>query len=173
MGLRDRLHGDDTGGSGARRYQMREKLLSVGDDSWIDDESGNHVFKVDGKAARIRDTFVLENAAGDEVAKIQQRTLRVRDTMRIEMSGGSATVHKAVVGIRDRYKIDVDDGPGLKAHGNVADHEYEIERDGDTVATVSKRWFRVRETYGIEIAPGVDDALILAVTVCIDDMARG
>jgi uncharacterized protein YxjI len=46
-------------------------------------------------------------------------------------------------------------------------------QDGDTVATVSKSWFRVRDTYGVEIAPDQDDALILAVTVCMDSMARG
>ena len=59
----------------------------------------------------------------------------------------------------------------MSAHGNVVDHEYEIERDGDTVATVSKSWFRVRDTYGVEIAPEQDDALILAITVCMDSMA--
>jgi uncharacterized protein YxjI len=60
----------------------------------------------------------------------------------------------------------------MSAHGNVVDHEYEIERDGDTVATVSKSWFRVRDTYGVEIAPEQDDALILAITVCMDSMGR-
>jgi uncharacterized protein YxjI len=171
MGLRDRLRGDD--GPGGRRYQMREKLLSVGDDYWIEDESGQKVFKVDGKAMRVRDTFVLEDASGNEIAKIQEKKLSVRDKMTIEMDGRSATVHKAIAGIRDRYKIDVDGGDDLNAHGNVLDHEYEIERDGDTVATVSKKWFRVRETYGVEIAPGQDDALLLAVTVAMDSMARG
>ena len=172
MGLRDRLRGDDHGGD-ARRFQMREKLMSVGDDSWVEDEAGNRVFKVDGKAARIRDTFVLKDADGNEVAKIKERVLSVRDKMTIEMDGKSATVHKALVGIRDRYKIDVDGGADLSAHGNVVDHEYEIECDGDTVATVSKKWFRVRDTYGVEIAAGQDPALIIAVTVCMDDMARG
>jgi uncharacterized protein YxjI len=56
----------------------------------------------------------------------------------------------------------------MHAKGNMVDHEYEIERDGRAVATVSKRWFRVRDTYGVEIAPGEDDALVLAITVCID-----
>jgi uncharacterized protein YxjI len=60
----------------------------------------------------------------------------------------------------------------MTAKGNVVDHEYEIERDGHKVATISKRWFRVRDTYGIEIAPGEDDALVLAVAVCIDEMAH-
>ena len=171
MGLRDRRRGDD--GPGGRRYQMREKMLSIGDDYWIEDEAGQKAFKVDGKAMHIRDTFVLEDASGNEVAKIQEKKLSVRDKMTIEMNGRSATVHKAIVGIRDRYKIDVDGGPDLSAHGNVVDHEYEIERDGDTVATVSKKWFRVRETYGVEIAPDQDDALILAITVAMDSMSRG
>ncbi len=171
MGLRDRLRGDD--GPGATRYRMQEKLLSIGDDYWIEDESGQKMFKVNGKVARVRDTFILEDPSGHEVAKIQERELRLRDTMKIELDGRSATVHKALVGIRDRYKIDVDGGPDLSAHGNVVDHEYEVERDGHTVATVSKRWFRVRETYGVEIGGDQDVALVLAITVCMDAMARG
>jgi uncharacterized protein YxjI len=170
MGLLDRLRRDDD--VGVRRYQMREKLLSIGDDYWIEDESGQRAFKVDGKVMRVRDTFVLRDSADHEVAKIQERKVRMRDTMEIERPGGNATVHKALLGIRDRFKIDVEGGPDMSAHGNIVDHEYEIERDGDTVATVSKRWFRVRDTYGVEVEPGQDDATILAVTVCIDAMSH-
>jgi uncharacterized protein YxjI len=81
-------------------------------------------------------------------------------------------VKKALVGIRDRYNIDVDGGDDLKAHGNVVDHEYEIESDHGTVGNVSKKWFRVRDTYGVEVAQGADPALVLAVTVAIDAMTR-
>jgi len=169
MGLRDRRRDDD---SGAQRYQMREQLLSIGDDYWIEDESGQRAFKVDGKAVRVRDTFVLRDAAGQEVAKMQERKLRVRDSMEIEHPWGNATVHKAMVGIRARFKIDLDNGTDLKARGNLVDHEYEIERDGDTVATVSKKWFRVRDSYGVEITSDEDAALILAITVCIDELTR-
>ena len=169
MGLRDRVHRD---ADRVCRYQMQEKLLSIGDDYWIEDESGQRAFKVDGKAFRIRDTFVLEDAAGQEVAKIQERKLTIRDTMKIERSGGDATVKKALVGFRDRFKIEVEGGADLTAHGNLVDHEYEIESDGDEVASVSKKWFRVRDSYGVEIEPGQDDALILAITVCIDAMTH-
>ena len=68
--------------------------------------------------------------------------------------------------------IEVENGPDMDAKGNLVDHEYEIERDGDTVAEVSKKWFRVRDTYGVEIAPGEDEALVLAITVCIDAMSH-
>ncbi len=155
-----------------RRFQMREKLASIGDDSWIEDEQGERVFKVDGKALRVRDTFILEDRDGNEVAKIQERKVHVRDTMKIERDSRTlATVHKALVGIRARFEIEVEDGEDLKAHGNIVDHEYEIKRDGDVVATVSKKWFRVRDTYGVEIGGGQDDALVLALTVALDEMS--
>ena len=49
---------------------------------------------------------------------------------------------------------------------------HQFRNVGDTVAEISKRWFRVRDTYGIDVAPGEDDALILAAAVCIDEMAH-
>ena len=148
---------------------MRQKLLAIGDDFWIENDQGERAYRVDGKAFRIRQMFVLEDAAGAEVARIQERKLSIRDKIAIERGGDTvATVHKALVGIRDRFAIDLEHGPDMKAHGNVVDHEYEIERDGDTVATVSKKWFRVRDSYGVDVEPGEDTALVLAITVAID-----
>ena len=150
---------------------MREKLLSIGDDYWIENDRGERAYKVNGKALRVRKTFVLEDSSGAEVAQIQERKLTIRDKIAVERDGDTvATVHKALVGIRDRFAIDVEHGADMKAHGNVVDHEYEIERDGDTVATISKKWFRVREAYGVDVAPGEDAALILALTVAIDSL---
>jgi uncharacterized protein YxjI len=161
---------EDLGGT---RYQMREKLFAIGDDFWVESENGERAFKVDGKALRIRSTFILEDPSGDELYKIQEKKLRIRDTMEIERGDDTvATIKKALVTpLRDRFSIDLEEGGELSAKGNVVDHEYEIERDGQKIAEVSKRWFRVRDTYGIEIAPGENDALIIAATVCIDEMA--
>ena len=164
--LRNRT--DEPGGV---RFLMREKLLSIGDDYWIENEAGERAYKVDGKAVRVRQTFILEDSAGNELARIQERKLSIRDKVAIERDGDTlATIHKALVGIRDRFSIDVEAGDDLKAHGNVVDHEYEIERDGDTVATISKKWFRVRESYGVDVAADADIPLILAIPVAIDSL---
>jgi uncharacterized protein YxjI len=164
------LHRHDD--AGAVRYRMREKLFAIGEDFWIETEDGQRAFKVDGKALRIRDTFILENSSGDELFKAQKKMLHVRDTMKIERDGETvATIKKALIApLRERFVIELQDGSELSAKGNIVDHEYKIERDGEKVAEVSKRWFRVRETYGIEIAAGQDDALLLATTACIDEM---
>ena len=161
---------DEPGGT---RYRMREKLFAIGDDFWIETEDGNRAFKVNGKALRVRDTFVLEDPDGEELFKVQRKLLHVRDTMKVERDGDTvATVKKALITpFRDRFAVDLEGGGELSAKGNIVDHEFEIERDGDTVAEISKRWFRARETYGIAIAPGEDDALLLAVAACIDEMA--
>ena len=159
---------------GGTKYQMREKVFAIGDDFWIETDGGERAFRVNGKALRIRDTLVLETPDGDGVFTIQEKKLSVRDKMEIERDGHTvATVKKALVSpLRDRFSIGVEGGEDMEAKGNIVDHEYKIERGGDKVAEVSKRWFRVRDTYGIEIAEGQDDALILAVTVCIDQMTH-
>ena len=157
----------------ADHYRMRQKLVSIGDDYWIENDRGERVYKVDGKALRLRKTLILEDAHGTELVKIQERKLTVRDTMKIERGGDTvATVHKALVGFRDRFRVEVEDGEDLKIHGNIVDHEYEIERDGDTIAEVSKKWFRIRDTYGVEIRDGEDEPLMLALTVALDEMGR-
>ncbi len=168
--LRGRRGGDDNG----TKYQLREKMFSIGDDYWIETDGGRRVFKVNGKALRIRKTFVLETADGAELFTIREKKLSIRDKMEIERDGRTiATVRKALVSpLRDRFSIDVEGGEDMEAKGNIVDHEYKIERGGEKIAEASKRWFRVRDTYGIEIDEGQDDALILAVTVCIDQMTH-
>jgi uncharacterized protein YxjI len=160
----------------ADRYQMREKMLSIGDDFWIEDESGRKAFKVNGKALRVRQTLVIEEANGTELMKIQDRPVRVREVMEVEDASGAtvATVKKAMISpLRERFTIDLAGGGEMTAQGNITDHEFEIEAGGTKVAEVSKKWFRVRDSYGVEVAPGQNAPLILAIAVCIDQMAAG
>jgi uncharacterized protein YxjI len=153
---------------------MREKVFALGDDYWVENDAGERAFKVDGKVLRLRNTFVLEDPTGAELYKVQKKLLKIRDTMGIERGGQTvATVKKAIfTPFRERFSIAVEGGEDMEAKGNIVDHEYQVERDGKRVAEVSKRWFRVRDTYGIEVAPGQDDALIIALTVCIDQMTH-
>ena len=154
---------------------MRQKMVSIGQDFWIENDQGQKVFKVDGKALRIRDTLKFDDAHGNELCKIQERKLRVKDSMEIEGPGGErmAMVKKALITpLRDRWVVKIGDGPDLDVQGNILDHEYSIGEGRDKIAQVSKKWFRVRDTYGVAIDPGHNDVLILAITVAIDMMAH-
>ena len=136
-------------GRDATRYQMRQRMISIGDDYEIENEQGEHAFKLDGKALRVRRTIILKDSDGHELYKIQERMLHVRDSMEIEGADGNrvAMVHKAMIDpLRERWIVKLEGGPDLHVQGNIVDHEYTIEGDGNRAAEVSKRWFRVRDT---------------------------
>ena len=162
------------GGSEGTQYQMREKMFAIGDDFWVETNDGDRAFKVNGKALRIRDTLVLESPSGEELYTIQEKKLRVRDTMEVEQGGKTiATIKKALISpLRERYSIAVEGDKDLEAKGNIVDHEYKIERDGNKIGEVSKKWFRLRDTYGVEIEDDEDTVLLLAVTVAVDALAH-
>ncbi|MCS6847589.1 MAG: LURP-one-related family protein [Anaerolineae bacterium] len=173
----ERRHEREVFGRGgtATQYQMRQNLISIGDDYWITNERGERKFKVDGKVLRVRDTFNIKDAQGRVVAQIQERLLRVKESMAIEGPNGEklAEVKKAIIApLRDRWVVRVGDGPDLNVQGNILDHEYTIGEGRHKIAEVSKRWFRIADTYGVEVAPGQNDGLILAITVAIDAMAH-
>jgi uncharacterized protein YxjI len=161
------------GGGGDNRYQMVQKMVSIGDDFWIENGRGEKVYKVDGKAVRVRSTLNFEDARGQKLCQIQEKMARVRDTMDIEDASGQtiATIKKAMITpLRERFTLNIAGGPDIEIQGNILDHEYTFEQGGRKVAETSKKWFRLRDSYGVEIEPGQNDILILAATVAIDMM---
>ncbi|MFJ9519377.1 LURP-one-related/scramblase family protein [Kitasatospora sp. NPDC101801] len=157
------------------KYVVRERLFTVGDDYWIEDEDGAKAFLVDAKVLRLRDTFELKDPQGRLVAVIKEKALTVRDAMKIENSGGDviATVRKKLfTPFRDKFHVELADGGELEIHGNLIDKEYRIEAHGDTVAEISRKWFRFRDTYGVRVADAADAGLLLAVAVCVDHLVE-
>jgi uncharacterized protein YxjI len=157
------------------RYKIRQNLISIGDDFWIENAEGKKVFKVDGKVLRIRKTLVFEDAQGKKLAQIQQRLLTIRDTMVIDDADGKewAVVKKALIApLRDRFSVKVKNGQDLDVQGSIFEHEYTVKDGRNQVAQVSKKWFSFTDTYGVEIDSGQNDILILATAIAIDMMAH-
>jgi uncharacterized protein YxjI len=158
------------------RYKIHQKLISIGDDFWIENQEGKRVFKVDGKVFRIRKTLDFEDLNGNVLCRIKERLLTIRDTMTIDGPDGEqmAVIKKALIApLRDRWTVKVKNGPDLDVQGNILDHEYSIKQGRDKIAEISKKWFRLTDTYGVEVDPGQNDILILAVAIAIDMMAHG
>ena len=159
----------------SNRYKIRQKLISIGDDFWIENARGQKVYKVDGKALRIRKTLEFEDVNGKKLAQIKERLLSIKDTMVIEDAKGRdiATVKKALISpLRDKWNVNVKGGKDLTVQGNILDLEYDIKQGFKKVAEVSKKWFTLTDTYGVENEEGQNDILILAVAVAIDMMAH-
>lgn len=152
------------------RYVMNQKMLSFGDDFSIKDEHGDDCYYVDGKAFSVGDKLAFQDSSGRELARIEQKLLSIGETYRILRDGKAVARVKKKPFTLFRDVFDVEDAAAgdLDATGNFIDHEYQFTRDGNPVATVSKKFFSWTDTYGIEVADGEDDVLILACAVVID-----
>lgn len=159
------------------RFKMKQRLFAIGDDFYIKNERDEKVIKVDGKLLRLKHKLAFEDMNGREIYEIAAKMIDIRETMTIKRPNGdkAAAVHNALISpIKDKWKIDVPGGQDLVAKGNILQHEYEIKPKGARmpVAIISKKWFRIRDTYGVELESAFDAPLILAITVAIDMMSH-
>jgi len=152
---------------------MKQKLMSFGDDYTIKDDKGNDLFFVDGKAFSIGSKLSFQDMEGNELAHISQKLLALKKTFRIYRNDELfAEVTKDWTFFKDNFSIDVPGPNDYKVKGDFIDHEYEFIRGGDTVASVSKRFFSLRDTYGIDVVDGEDDITILSTAVVIDQICH-
>ncbi|MEU3253064.1 LURP-one-related family protein [Streptomyces sp. NPDC006997] len=157
------------------RYLVRDRLIGFGDDYWIEDQQGDKAFLVDGKAMRLRDTFELKDTEGRVLIDIRQKLLSLRDTMLIERDGEPlATIRRKRLSLlRNHYRVTLVEGTELDVSGKLLDREFAIEYDDELLAVVSRRWFHLRDTYGVDIVrDDADPALLIAVAVCAIHLAE-
>ncbi len=157
------------------RYQIKEKLLCLGDDFRIKDETGRDAFLVDGKAfTLLREKLSFQDMEGRELAFIRERVLSLRKSYEIHRDGQLAAVVKKDLFnfLRCHFTVDVPGPDDLEATGSFLDREYTFKRGGRKVASVSRKWFSLSDSYGVDIAEGEDDVLILASTVVIDQICH-
>lgn len=152
------------------RYQMKQKIFALGDDFTIVDDDGRAVATVDGKVFSIGNKLAFLDPQGKEVALIRQKLIALKPSYEIVRNGKlAATVSKDFFTIlRCSFTVDVPGPDDLSAQGSFTEHEYRFERGGKTVATVSKAWLSLRDSYGVDVDDGEDAILILASTVVID-----
>ena len=70
--------------------------------------------------------------------------------------------------LRHRAVIDIPGRGELEAVGDIFDKDFEIRDGRQVIAQVSRSWFRIRDTYGVDVAPGENDALIICIAICLD-----
>jgi uncharacterized protein YxjI len=158
------------------RYTLRQDLIGFGDDFTIKNGDGDEVYRVDGKAfTLLREKLSFEDLNGHELAFIRSKIIALTDSYEILRGDEvAAVVKKDLINVfRCGFTVDVPGPDDLEAQGSLLDHEYAFTRGGKTVATVSKKWFAIRDTYGVDIADGEDPVLILASAVVIDLVCHG
>jgi uncharacterized protein YxjI len=172
MGPRDRTEGRRAEPTDPVVYRMKARLMDLRADYWVETSDGRTVYQVDGKAVRFREAFTIRDAGGIVVARLTERVAPAGDTITIERPGRpSATVRRAMAApVPELFVVEADDVGLIDVRGDVIDHEYTFERDGQPIAEVSRRWMTVLDTFGVQVQPGADPVLVLAATAALDAM---
>jgi uncharacterized protein YxjI len=152
------------------RYQMKQKWLTLANNYVIRDEQGTERYRVQGKVLSLGDQLSLRDLEGREVATISQKLLSWGPTYEVRRNGELAALVKKELFtfFHARFAVDVPGPEDLEAKGDFWDQEYTFLRGDTPVARVSHAFFSWTDTYGIDIAEGEDDVLILAAAVVID-----
>lgn len=152
------------------QYQLRQKILAWGDDFTIRDGSGDPVYFVDGKVFSWGDKLSFQDySTREEVAFISQKMLSIKPRYEIHRDGALfAHVVKEWSWFKAKFTLDVPGPNDYEITGSFWDREYTFERRGRVVASVSKRFFSLTDTYGVDIIAGEDDVTILATCVVVD-----
>ncbi|MEU9099119.1 LURP-one-related family protein [Streptomyces sp. NPDC048361] len=161
------------------KYLVRDKIFAIGDDYWIETEDGRQAFLADGKALRLRDTLELKDPSGRVLITLRKKMFALRDTMTIERDDQAlATVRRKRLSLlRNHYRVNLVEGTELDVTGKILDREFTVEYEGELLAHVSRKWFRVHETYAVNVVrEDADAALMIAVVICVirmDERERG
>ena len=153
-------------------YVLNQKLLSLTGDLWIDDGQGNRAFAVDGQLLSLRGTHVLKDLNGQELYEISKSLApHVHKTINISKGGQTtATVQEAIFHLGgDKFKISIAGGLELTVHGDWMNREFQVKDQAGRVAiVVSRAWFSIHDGYGIQITPGFEVPLALAIVIALE-----
>ncbi|MET9855720.1 LURP-one-related family protein [Streptomyces sp. NPDC006450] len=157
------------------KYLVRDKMLAIGDDYWIEDEDGRHAYLVDGKALRFRDTLELKDPDGRILITLREKLFALRDAMTLERDERRLAVirKKRFSLLRNHYTVVLNEGTELDVSGRILDREFKVEYEGELLALISRQWYRIRETYAVDVVrEDADASLLIAVAVCVVRMAE-
>ena len=160
--------------AGVNRYIMRQRMVALGQDFHINNAAGQPAFKIDGKVRLVKESLKFRDMQGNLLYKLDEKVLRIRESFNILKPDGqvAARVHNAIFDpLRERFTIEIPGGEDMMTMGKVIWAQYDVLRNGQPVAKISKQFSWIgRDQYVVDVLPGEDDCLILAITVVIDMM---
>ena len=182
MVFRDRSSANVSPGSSSQdahiqsgiRYRLMQNIASIADAVIVQTDEGNAAFRIESTRREMMDMLVLRDMEGN-----------VRCLLPDPQSGPAATdilggdgrplarvSRTQISAVRDRFEVDILPGDFWIVIGDVGSREFTLDSPNGQVAEVSRRWFLLPDTFGVEVVPGQDDALVLAVAATIDRLAH-
>ncbi len=152
-----------------KTYQIKQKLWSFIPNYEVRDDIGNLRYNVKSNGFSLWKKLHFKDTEGGEIFIIEQK--RWSFPAKFEVREGNtvvAEVHQRLAFFK--YKVDFFIGADtdIEITGNIFRREFDFERNGQIIASVSKKRWSWGDSYGMSILEGEDQELMLASAVVID-----
>ena len=148
------------------KLYMKQKVFSWKDRFTVWDAWGEEKYFVEGKVLSIGKKLTITDRLGREAAFIHQKVLSFMPRFFVDVDGAEAAeITKKISLFKPKYVVK---GPGWEVQGSVFEHDYQITDGGTPVVRIHKKWMSWGDTFELDVAPGTDEVLALAVVLAID-----
>lgn len=152
------------------KYIIKERIFTLTDKFVIEDEEGYPRYEVVGKLLSLGNKLCIYDLDGEELVYIEQKLLKLLPEYNIYQKGHLVgKVKKEFTFLKPSFVIESSYG-NFTLQGDILHHDFDILKDGRSVAWINKRWLSFSDTYSVEISDLVDQAFILAIVIVLDQI---
>jgi uncharacterized protein YxjI len=157
-----------------KTYLVQQRLLNLWRSSfYIQNEAGDNCFEVKSDIHMLF-RLTIYDLNGQPLAKIKKRYFRIFPRFDVYSPDGNLLFKvKAKFALFSRKAKIISKHPdyqGLRVKGNILAWEFDIVKGEQTLARISKKLFRLTDTYSVSILDELDSVNYLAIAIIMDCM---
>lgn len=154
------------------RFYIKQRVFSIRDKFRVLDESQRELYTVEGKFFSISNKLELLNANGVQILNANKKVFSIMPKYFIYTPQGDllAEVQRKFA-LRPRFIVTVDNEE-LDVEGSFWGHSFGVMRNGQEVASISKKVISWGDTYEINIADELNTELYLFIVIIIDQIVH-
>ena len=148
------------------KLYLKQKAISFGEKFTVRDENGQERYWVEGSVFSFIKKLRIYDKHFQEIAAIHQKFWSWPPGYRVLIREREvACVQSKLTLLYPRYTVEQ---LGWEVSGHFLEHDYTIAQNGETLATISKKWMSWGDSYQLEITDPANELTALAVVLAID-----
>lgn len=148
------------------KLYLKQKFFSWKDRAWVKDETGADRYFIEGKVLSIGKKLWIMTPEGEQLAFVRQKVPTLLPRFIVEIGEQEvAQIVKKFTFFKPKYEIE---GLGWTVQGDFMSHDYTVYASERPIITIHKKWMSWGDSFELDVAQGTDEVLALSVVLAID-----
>jgi len=155
----------------ANDFIMQKKILSAREHYDFIDLKGNKMGEANGNIVQVPPKFTVLDTHDLELMHLQGKTFSLHREFTFYDSNGEdlGTIKRKIAKIvGEEFWIEKNGQEFMRIYGDFTEHEYQMEVDGASVASIHRKWVSVRDQLGVSITGDVDHRIVIGAVIVIE-----